>query len=204
VTDRSAEDVAFPELTDEQLALVSALGERRRVRAGEILFSPDDDHYDWVVVLSGAVEVVGAHDQLITRQDARHFLGEVSLVTRQRPYLSTRVAEAGEVLIVPADVFRSKVLTDPRLSDTVLEAFLARRATLLSTAAESLQIIGSAFTPASMALREYAARNRLPHRWIDADAHADVDALLSGLGVTAADLPIVITERALLKRATPG
>ena len=108
MTDQSADDVAFPELTDEQLALVSALGERRRVRAGELLFSPDDDHYDWVVVLSGAVEVVGTHDQLITRQDARHFLGEVSLVTRQRPYLSTRVAEAGEVLIVPADVFHGE------------------------------------------------------------------------------------------------
>ncbi len=33
---------------------------------------------------------------------------------------------------------------------------------------------------------------------------ADVAALLDGLGVTAADLPIAITQRGLLKRATPG
>ena len=25
-------------------------------------------------------------------------------------------------------------------------------------------------------LREYAARNRLPHQWIDADTHADAQA----------------------------
>ena len=75
---------------------------------------------------------------------------------------------------MPADVFRARVLTDPLLSDTVLEAFLARRTALMSTAADTLQIIGSEYTPASMALREYAARNRLPHHWIDADIHPDV------------------------------
>jgi thioredoxin reductase (NADPH) len=169
-----------------------------------VLFSPADDHYDWVVILSGAVEITGANDQLITRHGARRFLGEVSLITRQRPYLSARVTEPGEVVIVPADVFRARVLTDVRLSDTVLKAFLARRALLLTTAADTLKIIGSEFTPASMALREYAARNRLPHHWIDADAEEDVAALLEGLNVTAADLPIVITQRRLLTRATPG
>ena len=55
-----------------------------------------------------------------------------------------------------------------------------------------------------MALREYAARNRLPHHWIDADTDPDVAALLDGLDVSAADLPIAITPRGLLKRATPG
>jgi thioredoxin reductase (NADPH) len=204
MTERSFDLVAFPELSDEQLALVVELGERRPVEAGQVLFSPDDDHYDWVVVLSGAVDVLGASGEIIVHHGARRFAGEVSLVTRQRPYLSARVVEAGEVVVVPADVFRSKVLSDPRLSDTVLRAFLARRGLLMSSAADTLQIIGSAFTPASMALREYAARNRLPHQWVDADEHADVDSLLRALAVTAADLPIVITPRGLLKRATPG
>ena len=204
VTDQPADAVAFPELDDEQLAVVFELGERRQVHAGEVLFSPSDDHYDWVVILSGSVEVLGPNDQVITRHGARRFLGEVSLVTRQRPYLSTRVAESGEVVVVPAKVFRTKVLSDARLSDTVLEAFLARRAVLMTTAADTLKIIGSDYNPASMALREYAARNRLPHHWIDADTQPDVAALLEHLGVTAADLPIAITQRGLLKRATPG
>ena len=204
MSDEPADAVAFPELDDEQLAIVCGLGERRSVHEGEILYSPADDHYDWVVILSGAVEVLGSNGELITRHGARRFLGEVSLVTRQRPYLSTRVAASGEVVVVPAEIFRSRVLTDPRLSDVVLEAFLARRAALMSTAADTLRIIGSEFTPASMALREYAARNRLPHHWIDADTDPDIVALLDGLDVSAADLPIAITQRGLLKRATPG
>jgi thioredoxin reductase (NADPH) len=204
VTDVPTDAVAFPELNDEQLGLALGLGERRLVNTGDVLFSPADDHYDWIVILSGAVEVVGANGHVIARHGARRFLGEVSLVTRQRPYLSTRVAESGEVVVVPADVFRARVLTDVRLSDTVLEAFLARRAVLLSTAADTLQIVGSEYTPASMALREYAARNRLPHTWVDADTDPDVATLLEHLSVTAADLPIAITTRGVLKRATPG
>jgi thioredoxin reductase (NADPH) len=204
VTDTPADPVAFPELDDEQLAIVLALGERRRVEVGDVLFSPADDHYDWVVILSGSVAILGTNGEVIVRHGARRFLGEVSLVTRQRPYLTGRVAEAGDVVIVPADVFRSRVLTDVRLSDTVLKAFLARRLLLLSAAADTLKIIGSEFAPASMALREYAARNRLPHHWIDAEAEDDVAALLEGLNVTADDLPIVITQRGVLRRATPG
>ncbi len=204
MTEAAADTVAFPDLDDTQLAVVSELGQRRFVEVGEILFSPVDDHYDWVVVLSGEVEILGASGEVITRHGARRFLGEVSLVTRQRPYLSARVSQDGEVVIVPADVFRAWVLTDVRLSDTVLEAFLARRAVLISAAADTLRIIGSTFTPASMALREFAGRNRLPHHWIDADTEPDIVVLLEGLGVTAADLPIVITQRGLLKHATPG
>ncbi|HEY1278977.1 MAG TPA: FAD-dependent oxidoreductase [Acidimicrobiales bacterium] len=204
MSDLPTDPVAFPDLDDEQMAIVQQLGERRAIHAGEVLFSPADDHYDWIVVLSGLVEILGPHDHVIIRHGARRFLGEVSLVTRQRPYLMARVIEPGEVVVVPAEVFRSRVLTDVRLSDTVLQAFLARRILLLSAAADTLRIIGSEFTPASMALREYAARNRLPHQWIDADDEADVAALLEGLNVTAADLPIVITQRGLLRRATPG
>ncbi len=204
MTDQRADAVAFPDLTDEQMALAQQLGQRRPIRPGEVLNSPADDHYDWFVVLSGTVEVTGPNGVVIATHGARRFLGEVSLVTRQRPYLTAQVVTAGEVVVVPADVFRSRVLSDVRLSDTVLEAFVARRAELMSAAADTLRIIGSQYTPASMALREYAARNRIPHHWIDADTDTDTAALLDSLGVTAADLPIVITTRGLLKRATPG
>ena len=57
-----ADALIFPELDDDQMAIVFALGERRQVSEGEILFSPSDDHYDWIVILSGLVEVLGAND----------------------------------------------------------------------------------------------------------------------------------------------
>jgi CRP-like cAMP-binding protein len=81
VTDTPPDPVAFPHLDDTQLSIVAELGERRQAEAGEILFSPADDHYDWVVVLSGSVEILGVDGEVITSHGARRFLGEVSLVT---------------------------------------------------------------------------------------------------------------------------
>ena len=83
------------------------------VHAGEVLFSPADDHYDWVVILSGCVEVLGAdasdhqprRPPLPRRGEPRHPPAALPVHT---------VAEPGEVVVVPADVFRARVLTDPR------------------------------------------------------------------------------------------
>src|SRR4051794_34777649 len=208
MTEPINETTAFPELDDGQLAVISGYGQRRPVHAGDILFSPGDALYDFIVILPGAVEILGSDgcggEVLITRHGPRRFLGEVSLLTRQHPYLTARVLENGELIVVPAEVFRAHMVADARVSDTILEAFLTRRALLLASAADTLLIVGSEFSPESMALREYAARNRLPHRWIDADAQTDVATLLDGLGVTAADLPIAIIPSDVLRRATPG
>ena len=141
---------------------------------------------------------------MVITHGSPRFIGEIGLLTRQRPYLTARVVEAGDMLVVPAARFRSHVLADPRVSDVILEAFLARRTALLATAADTLKIVGSEFSPESMALREYAARNRLPHRWVDAEHHPDIAILLDSLRVTVDDLPIVITATGLIRRATPG
>lgn len=198
---------AFPELDDDQIAFLGALGTRRRAAAGEVLFSPADASYDFVVIVSGSVQILAGHgaaQSVVVVHTARRFLGEVSLLTRQRPYLTARVLEDAEIIEVPADVFRAQVVSDARVSDVILEAFLARRAALLTSAADTLQIIGSRYSPGSLALREYAARSRLPHRWIDADTDADVATLLEHLDVSEADLPLVISEQGIIRQATAG
>ena len=41
-------------------------------------------------------------------------------------------------------------------------------------------------------MREFAARNRLPHRWIDLEEDGDAEALIRNLGITSDQTPIVI------------
>ena len=48
----------FPHLTPAQLSRVAALGQRRSVPAGEILFEQGDQDNQFMVVVSGAIEVV--------------------------------------------------------------------------------------------------------------------------------------------------
>src|SRR4029077_14553787 len=149
--------------------------------AGEYLYREGDPEYEFYVVLSGAVEIVvrseGA-ERVIARHPAGRFLGELNLLTGQRVFVSARVAEAGEVLVVAREALRRLIATDASLSDKILAAFLARRAILLTGASSAIRVIGSRFSSDSGHVREFLVRNRIPHEWLDPDADTEVERVL--------------------------
>ena len=72
----------------------------------------------------------------------------------------------------------------PELADAIFRTFVARRDLLRrGEAARAIRIIGSRYSAEAMALRAFAARNRLVHTWIDLEDVEDPDVLLAGLGV---------------------
>jgi thioredoxin reductase (NADPH) len=185
---------AFPRLSDEQIASLSEHGERRATRVGDVLFREGDESYDFFVVLSGKVAVIegfGADERLIGVHGERRFLGELSLLTGQAAFFTAVVREAGEVLVVPVERLRKLVAHDPALGDLILRAYLARRELLIGLGT-GFRIIGSRFSPDSRRLREFAARNRLPHRWIDLEQDQEAEGLLRALGVSPEETPVVI------------
>jgi thioredoxin reductase (NADPH) len=203
VTDESA----FPTLDDSELASLEPLGIHRTVDVGEYLYREGDPAYDFYVVLSGRVDIVlsaGGEELLIARHDRGRFLGELNLLTRQRVFVSARVGEAGEVLVVPADALRRVIATLPRLSDKILAAFMARRTALLTGAAAATRVVGSRFSPESLQIREFLARSRLPHEWLDPDADPQVESLLREFGIQPSELPVVIVSGTVLRRPSPG
>ncbi len=201
------DDVAVPELTEEELAALEAVGTRRSVAPGDYLFRAGDATYDFYVVVSGSVLILTQADggeREIVRHGPRRFLGELNLLSGMRVLLSARVVEAGEVLVVPHERLLPFIATIPALSDKVLAAFIARRKILLEGAGHSVRVVGSRYSPASLKIREFLSRLRIPHQWLDADVDADVDTLLKSFGVGPADLPVVVTPTAVLRHPTPG
>jgi len=199
--------VAFPTLDDSELAILAALGSRRSVAVGEYLYREGDTTYDFYVILSGAVEIVlrsERQERIITRQGPGRFLGELNLLTGQRVYLSARVVEPGEVIVVPRATLRELIATKPTLGDTILVAFLARRSRQLSGAATAIRVVGSRFSPESLRVREFLARNRIPHEWLDPDRDTAVERLLREFAITPGELPVVIVSGSVLRRPTPG
>ena len=91
------------------------------------------------------------------------------------------VSEAGEVLAAPRERLK-EVVTEPNLSDVILKAFLARRAYMIRTGL-GLRIIGSRHSSDAARLREVAARNRVPHVWIELEEDPEAEALLGGTPV---------------------
>jgi thioredoxin reductase (NADPH) len=202
-----ADAEAFPTLDDEGIAVFDALGTRRPTAVGEHLYRPGDAGYDFYVVVSGAVDILVESDgeeRVITRHGPGRFLGELNLLTGMRAFVSARVVEAGGVIAVPRAALQQVIATSPRLGDTILAAFLARRAQLMSGAASTLRVVGSRFSPESLRVREFLARSRIPHEWLDPDRDTGVEAVLREVGVAPDDLPVVIASGTVLRRPTPG
>jgi thioredoxin reductase (NADPH) len=199
--------VVFPTLSDSELAVLEALGNRRPVAVGEYLFREGDPTYDFYVILSGAIEVAihsDGEEWIINRQGPGRFLGELNLLTGERVFLSARVVEPGEVLVMPRAALQHVIATNPGLGDTILAAFLARRRGLLSRARASIRVVGSRFSPELLRVREFLARNVIPHEWLDPERDATVERLLREFAITPGELPVVIASGSVLRHPTPG
>jgi thioredoxin reductase (NADPH) len=201
--------VAFPRLSAAPLARLRSYGTPQTVEAGEVLYGPGDATYDLIVTEDATVEIVqpatrDAPEESLVRFGPGSFLGELNLLTGQAVYLIARVVEDGRVHRIAPARLRQLMAEDPELSDILLEAFRARREILTQNgASRGLELVGTAMDSASLALRTYAARRRLPHLWFDADSVAG-QSLLQAASLTSADLPAALLPDRVLKRATPG
>ena len=201
------EEAATATLDAADMALVTQLGDRRQVREGEYLYRAGDVAYDFFVMISADVEIVVAVDggeSIIARHGPGRFLGELNMLSGLRVFVSARVVTSGEVVAIPRDRLRQLMATNPRLGDTILAAFVARRGLLMTGAAPAIRVIGSQFSPESLGIREFLTRTRIPHEWLDADRDPQVEALIGQFGIAASDLPFVIATGTVLRRATPG
>ncbi|MEZ0357328.1 FAD-dependent oxidoreductase [Mycobacterium sp. SA01] len=196
---------AYPRLSDDQIATLESGGARRTVGAGEMLVREGERADYFFVILSGKVAVSNADDagdQRVTRvHGPRRFLGELGDLEGQAAFYSAEVVEPGEVLVVPTERVRALVVHDPALSDLILRAYLWRRCLLIQEGS-GFRIIGSCFSPDTVRLREFAARNRLPHRWFELERDPHAERLLQRFGVTAQDTPVVIWGGAVLRNPT--
>ncbi|HEX3545970.1 MAG TPA: FAD-dependent oxidoreductase [Mycobacterium sp.] len=198
---------APPQLSAAQFDRMTAYGVQQPVELGDIVFRPGDVDYDLILVDSAWIEIVSPAtgeepESVVARYGPGGFLGELNFLTGQTAYLMARVTETGRIHRITRQQFWRLMATEPDLSDILLRTFLARRDLLRGgPAARAVVIIGSELSADSLALRTFAARQRLAHLWLDADSGAG-RALAESEKITGADLPAVITGRHVLRRAT--
>jgi thioredoxin reductase (NADPH) len=195
---------AFPRLDEGQLETLRGLGRVRGVDAGEVLFAEGDETSDFFVLESGSVAIVQGLDKenrLIAVHNAGRFLGELSMLVGQRLYLSAVMREPGRVIQLPVEKLRHLVNEDKTLSDMILGAFIARRAILIDVGT-GIKLIGSRFSPDSRRLREFLARNRMPHQWIDLEEDEAAEELLRTLAIEPDQTPVVVSAGDILRNPT--
>ena len=158
-------EIAFPELSEKDLAALTARGKIREVRAGEVLWEEGDRNRFFYVVLEGAIEITGHQKgvaQRVVVHHPRQFSGDVDVLSGRAVLVTGRVLEDGKLVQLSGEDVRRAVSELPELGKTILKAFLMRRQLLIGEGFEGVRIIGSRFSPDAHRLRDFAARNAVP------------------------------------------
>ena len=113
------------------------------------------------------------------------------MFTGERLFRTAVIAEAGSVLVVPMPVVITLIGSDPEWGDVIMQTVLARRDWLMRQRT-GFRIVGSCYSPDTGRLREFAARDRLPHVWINLDEDPSAQSMLEDAGAAVADTPIVV------------
>jgi thioredoxin reductase (NADPH) len=190
-------DQMFPRLSPAQVSRISALGQRRTVRSGEILFALGEQHTRFFVVIDGAIAVVrpvDGREEPITVHGPGEFTGEINMLSARRALVRARAAADGSIVVVDRDHLRALVQTDAELSEILMRAFILRRVALIAHGVSGLVLIGSQHSARTLRLREFLSRNGQPFTYHDVDSDPDVQALLDRFQIGVADVPVVVCE----------
>ncbi len=200
------DSAAFPVLSDDEIAILRRYGTVLQTSAGEVMYSPADENYDLIVVLSGSVEVADETHGRTTvwgRLGPRQIAGELNLLTGQRLFVTVRVTTAGQVIAIPPSQLRELLARETELAEVLVTAFIARRRRRVSDESlkATIEIIGTGQSGRALALRSFLSRNTIPYHWVDLDQVANSDDVLAGIGASRDDLPIAITPTQVLMSA---
>jgi thioredoxin reductase (NADPH) len=106
-----------------------------------------------------------------------------------------------EVYEMSETALRQVLNQDPRLSDLILQAFIARRQLMReSDEFTGLRVIGSRYSRDTFRIRDFLAKNRVLFTWLDLEGDPAVGQLLQQFGVSEADTPIVACAHCLVLR----
>ena len=196
-----------PILTESQLERVRVFTRPRQAEAGEVLYAPDDDTPPVYVVIEGKIRIValaGSVEHTVTTYGAGQFSGELLMIAGRRSIYRCQAVEASRLLELSAENLRTLISKDAELSDIFMKAFLARRLSLSSNGHGNVLILGSRYSSATLALREFLTRDGHPFAYVDLDTDRSAQELLDRFGVSSGDVPIVIfNNEQVLRNPSP-
>jgi thioredoxin reductase (NADPH) len=190
-------DQMFPQLTPTQLGRIAGVGERRSVRAGEVLFELGEQNIRFFVVIEGAIEIVrpvDGHEEQITIHGPGEFTGEINMLSARRAIVRGRALGDGSIVVVDREHLRALVQRDFELSEILMRAFILRRVALIAHGHSGLVLIGSRHSANTLRIKEFLTRNGQPFTYQDVESDPDVQALLDRFQVGVDEVPVVVCE----------
>jgi thioredoxin reductase (NADPH) len=193
----------YPTLDEGQLAILERYGERRRLKANDILYSEGDRHTGMFAILTGTIEAIRGSvqgSQSLGTHGPGTFTGEVSTLAGRAAAATTRALSDCEVIVITEESLRELVVAEAELSETIMRAYILRRVAFIQGQHAGVMVIGSTSSAPTLRLRHFLSRNGQPTAYFDIVEHAETKELLTRYGATEADIPIVITLQGIVLR----
>jgi thioredoxin reductase (NADPH) len=186
----------FPTLNAAQMALMARYGGHRTLKAGEYLFHQGDRHIGIFVILSGGIELtresaLGSHP--LGRHGPGVFTGEVGTLAGRAAIATAIATEDSEFIVIDEEALRTLVIAEAELSETMMRAFILRRVAYINDVHGGVILFGARTSAETLRLRQFMARNGQSSAYFDIAEHDDAAALMERFGITADDIPAVVT-----------
>ena len=195
---RDTEAVAFPKLDDHQLALLEAIGQRRVLKRGDVVYRAGQRDLGLTIIVRGEISVFEQRDgseQLLATGRERDFLGDVAMLQGTSALGTARVtSETAEIIEVPAAQLRRALAEIPSVSTTIVNALIMRRRRLRRDREfAGLRLLALADEREGHRIDDFLDKNHIPHRVVQFESEAG-QQLAARLRLTARDLPALITH----------
>lgn len=191
-----------PELTERQIEIVAGYGREAEFEDGAWLWQTGERKAGFFLVLSGQVEIVSqrrGEDCVIITHGRGHYGGETITMTGGGALVSGRAKGATRVIAVESGRLRELIATESELGEVLLLSFILRRMRMIAEALGDVDLYGVAVEPRTAGLRSFLIRHGVPHDFTDISEVEDVETVLRALDVERSDLPVISTNKGLLK-----
>jgi thioredoxin reductase (NADPH) len=162
--------VAFPHLSETELAEVAPFGERCTFAENDPLVSAGDYPFNSYIILSGtvrAVDVSTGERVAFVRYGAGYFTGDIDLFTRRPSIISVEAETSVEAVRLTPKQLRDLFTRKPQLGEKFWKSYQRRRELLLKSKFRGLSIYGRKDDKATLEAVELLFRNSVPHEWLD-------------------------------------
>jgi thioredoxin reductase (NADPH) len=186
----------FPSLGPADVDRLRRFGATRRYAAGDQVVRTGDVGTGMFVLISGTIAVSArgglGHVVPIIELGSGGFLAEAGMLAGQPRLVDARATSDADVLVIPADRFRTVLIAEAELGERIMRALLLRRLGLIEAGAGGPVLIGPAVHPDLVRLQGFLTRNAGPHRVVDPADDREAAALLEHYAASDADLPVVV------------
>jgi thioredoxin reductase (NADPH) len=164
-----SQEVAFPQLSTAELAVLKPLATAHDYGDGETVFRAGQPDIDLYVVESGGIAILNPNDgnRVLVTHEPGQFSGDIDLLTG-RPVIVTAVARGpSRIWRVPGGHLRALLNRVPSLGEKLIIAFTRRRELLAQSGVVGLRVVGPGRCRDTNTVREFLHKNFVPFTWFD-------------------------------------